>query len=91
MYKEFWSAHARDLCANKDMRHKLKDKLAIQGAINTSWTLHKSTLLDLQAEKLKVFGHQAYPDTVCRPYTLLCRDKPEEDVGRPHQYSPVSV
>ena len=59
-YKEFWNGQAIELCRNEDVRHKLKDKLAIQGAINTSWTLHKSNLLELQAEKLMTAVHQAY-------------------------------
>ena len=54
-YKEFWNAKASELCQDKTVRHKLKDKSAIQGAINTSWTLHKSDLLELEAEELAVY------------------------------------
>lgn len=53
-YKEFWNAQAADLCQDKVVRHKLKDEASIQGAINTSWILHKSDLLQLQAEELAV-------------------------------------
>lgn len=28
-YKEFWNAQAIELCGNEDVRHKLKDKVAI--------------------------------------------------------------
>jgi len=37
------------------VRHKLRDKTAIQGAINSAWTLHKSDLLELQAYELTVY------------------------------------
>ena len=40
-YKLFWNAKATELCQDKAVRHKLKDKAAIQGAINTAWTLQK--------------------------------------------------
>ena len=41
-YKAFWNAKAIELCQDRAVRHKLREKAAIQGAINTSWTLHKS-------------------------------------------------
>ena len=69
-YKEFWNVQAIELCANEDVRHKLKDKLAIQGAINTSWTLHKSSLLELQAEQLTISVHQAYSDDAAAKHIL---------------------
>ena len=46
-YRKFWNEKAYELCSDKEIRHKLNDKVAIQGAINTSWTLYKSGLLDI--------------------------------------------
>ena len=69
-YKEFWNAQAIELCGNEDVRHKLKDKVAIQGAINTSWTLHKSSLLELQAEQLTISVHQTYSDDIAAKHIL---------------------
>lgn len=54
-YKQFWNAKAAELCHDKAVRHKLKDKGAIQGAINSLWTLHKSDLLQLQADEVAVY------------------------------------
>ncbi len=69
-YKEFWNAKAAELCQDKAVRHKLRDKPAIQGAINTSWSLHKSDLLQLQAQELTLYVSQAYTDESVRAVTL---------------------
>ena len=50
-YKEFWNAQALELCTNKAVTQKLKTPKEIEGAINTKWTLHKTELLSLLAEK----------------------------------------
>lgn len=55
-YKEFWNAKASELCQDKTVRHKLNDKSACNPrSHNTSWTLHKSDLLELEAEELAVY------------------------------------
>ena len=51
-YKHYWNEKVIELCNDKQVRHKLKDKGAIQGAVNTSWSLHKSELLQIQADEL---------------------------------------
>ena len=69
-YKKFWNAKAADLCQDKAVRHKLNDKAAIQGAINTSWTLHKSGLLQLQADELAVYASAVHRDEIAQAATL---------------------
>lgn len=51
-YLHFWNSKARELCRSKEARSKLGNKVAIQGAITASWALHKTHLLQLQAEEL---------------------------------------
>ena len=69
-YKTFWNAKAVELCEDTAVRHKLQDKAAIQGAINTSWTLHKSDLLQIQADEVAVYVGQAYADEIAQASTL---------------------
>jgi len=63
-YKEFWNSKATELCKDKRVRHKLKDKPAIQGAINTSWTLHKSDILRVEADEMLQHLSELYTDEV---------------------------
>ena len=69
-YKEFWNAKATELCQDKAVRQKLQDKAAIQGAINSLWTLHKSDLLQLQADELAVCVNHTYTDETRQAYAL---------------------
>ena len=51
------------MCSDKYTRAKLsQDKVAVQGAINTSWTLHKVELLELKAEEMKHRAFEIYPN-----------------------------
>ena len=61
-YRRFWNEKVMELCEDKHVRHKLKDKSAIQGAINTSWTLHKSDLLALQVDELNICMRESYTE-----------------------------
>ena len=63
------NAKASELCQDKTARHKLQDKSAIQGVINASWTLHKSDLLELEAEELAVY--LSAMDDRCTLFLLL--------------------
>ena len=51
-----------ELCRDKQVRHKLRDKSAIQGAINTSWIIHKTDLLKLEVDKMEDSISQVYKD-----------------------------
>lgn len=53
-YRVFWNKEAEKMCKNKAIREKLQNKTAIQGAISSAWVLHKTSLLQLEAEKLFV-------------------------------------
>lgn len=66
-FRNFWNEKAYELCSNNS---KLIDKYAIQGAIYCSWTLHKTKLLQLEAEQLKKDMESVYTDTVTREYIL---------------------
>ena len=79
-YKIFWNDIAKELCQDKDVQHKLKDKSAIQGAINTSWTIHKTDLLQLQADELCEQFSLLYEDEVARTHnTFISGIKQEKD------------
>ena len=52
-YRLFWNDKVYELCSDVSVREKLKDKSAIQGAINVSWTMQKSSLLQIQADEGK--------------------------------------
>ena len=64
-YRSFWNEKALSMCLNKFTRVKLsQDKLAVHGAINTSWTLHKVDLLELKAEEMKRRILEVFSDKV---------------------------
>ena len=65
-YQMFWNTKAAELCSDKSTRSKLGDKVAIQGAINASWILHKTNLLKLKAEELCLKARDVYPEDVER-------------------------
>ena len=52
-YRLFWNDKVYELCSDVSVREKLKDKSAIQGAINVSWTMQRSSLLQIQADEEK--------------------------------------
>ena len=52
-FRRYWNEKASELCSDSSVRRKLKNKAAIQGAIYCSWTLHKTHLLQIQAEELQ--------------------------------------
>ena len=70
-YREFWNTQAVELCANKAVTQKLKTKKEIEGAINTKWTLHKTELLSLLAEKVSVRLSQVYNDPIVQGHSML--------------------
>ena len=72
-YRKFWNDKATELCSDKSIRAKLRNKAAIRGAIDSSWTLHKTHILQLQAEKLVEQTKQLYSDQVahCNELTAV--------------------
>ena len=57
-----------ELCSDVSVREKLKDKSAIQGAINVSWTMQKSSLLQVQADEVREESKTIYTDPVGRAH-----------------------
>ena len=51
-YRKFWNAKSIEYCRDKRVTSKM-DGAAIKGAINTSWLLHKSMLLELQSQQIE--------------------------------------
>ena len=52
-FRSYWNEKAREICGDRSIRGKLQSKAAIQGTIYTSWTLHKTHLLQLQVDELQ--------------------------------------
>lgn len=69
-YRQFWNEKAEELCSDKSVRAKLGNKAAISGAIDCSWTLHKTQILQLQAEKMLQQTKQFYTDEVSHSHEL---------------------
>ena len=69
-FRIFWNAKASELCSDKSVRCKLGDRVAIQGAIHTAWTLHKTTLLQLRSEELTTRVKEVYTSEVEREVKL---------------------
>ena len=57
---------------------KLRDKTAIQGTINSAWTLHKSDLLELQADEVTVYVGEILGNDLTKEATLSTVNKNKE-------------
>lgn len=70
-FRRFWNEKASELCSDSTVTCKLQDnRAAIEGAIYSSWTLHKTSLLQLQVEDIEARCLNVYKDEVVREYTL---------------------
>ena len=69
-YKIFWNREALRVCSDRDAMKQLPSKQEIEGAINITWTLHKSELLQLQVEKINVLATQMFRDETERSHSL---------------------
>lgn len=63
-FRKFWNEKAREICADKGVRAKLRNTSAIKGAIFTSWTLHKTHILKMKADEIEQEAKVAHPDEV---------------------------
>lgn len=61
-FRIYWNEKANEICSDKSIRSKLHNKAAIQGTIYTSWSLHKTHLLQLQVEEFEAQAKKVYPD-----------------------------
>lgn len=73
-FQMFWNEKAHEICADKTLRARLQNKAAIQGAIYTSWHLHKTHLLELQAEEVREQAHKIHQDAVSTEFRLRAVD-----------------
>ena len=74
-FQTFWNEKAHEICADKSLRARLQSKAAIQGSIYTSWYLHKTHLLELQAEDIREEAKKIYQDKVTREFRFSTIDK----------------
>ena len=69
-YLLFWNDKAHELCQDKGVCEKMKgNKRALMGAINCSWTIHRSEIIQLQAEVIEL-ASKVYLDEVNREHKL---------------------
>ena len=67
----FWNDKAVEICSDKSITDELNNnREAIEGAIHSSWTLHKTSLLELEAEELEDKAILVYDDAVARELIL---------------------
>jgi len=52
------------------VKGKLRNKIALQGAICTSWALHKTNLLQLKAEEVQAKARTLYKDDIAWSHVL---------------------
>jgi hypothetical protein len=68
---QFWNDKAVEICSDKSMTDELNNnREAIEGAIHSSWTLHKTSLLELEVEELEDKAILVYDDEVAREVIL---------------------
>ena len=58
-YRKFWNAKSIEYCKDKRVTSKM-DGAAIKGAINTSWLLQKSMLLEFQSQQIEERAQTVY-------------------------------
>ena len=84
-FKRFWNEKATELCKDASVCAKLKhNKVAIQGAIQTAWVLHKTSLLELKAEKVKEESKVVFHDEITLSHILTPVDKNTERMRTAH-------
>ena len=65
-----WNDKAVEIYSDKSITDELNNREAIEGAIHSSWTLHKTSLLELEAEELEDKAILVYDDAVARELIL---------------------
>lgn len=72
----FWNDKAAEICADRSAVRELgNSREAIEGAIHSSWTLHKTSILELQLEELEEKAKAKYDDEVAREHVLMTAKK----------------
>ena len=70
-YKTFWNEQITDIFNDPAMSNRLQDKEMIQGAINISWVLHKTSCLEVLCQEVEVLANKLFPLDTCRQNELL--------------------
>ena len=85
MYLQFWNDKAHELCQDRSVWEKMKgNKRALMGAINCSWTIHRTEIIQLQAEEVIEMASKAYPDEVTKELKLSSIRKNVTRVNEAH-------
>ena len=67
----FWNDKAVEICSDKSITDELNNnREAIEGAIHSSWTLHKTGLMELDVEELEDKATLVYDDDISREHVL---------------------
>jgi len=69
-FRKFWNEKAGELCKDKSVKGKLRNKIALQGAIYTSWSLHKTNLPQVKAEEVQAKARTLYKDDIAWSHVL---------------------
>ena len=84
-FRKFWNEKAFELCSNPSVTRKLQgNRAAIEGVIYSSWTRHKTSLLELQVEELEAKYVKVYKDKVTRDHALIVVKKNMERMLQAH-------
>ncbi len=59
-FRKFWNVEAERICQDKNCLKHLRTKTAIHGAINTAWIMHKSELLFVDADGVRLLAEDKY-------------------------------
>ena len=96
-FRKFWNDKAFELCSHRVVTSTLQDnRAAIEGAIYTSWTLHKTSLLELRMEEIENKCLKVYADEVTREHVLTVAKRNLERMRQAHAstdslYSVISM
>ena len=86
IYLQFWNDKANELWKDKEVREKMKDnKRAFMGAINVSWTIHRTEVIHLQVEEVIELAGQVYPSEATKEHVLSSIRKNTSRVKEAHE------
>ena len=53
-FKQFWNKRIKEITTDESCKKLLPSKAAIKGAVYTDWTLEKTSLLEVEADEIKM-------------------------------------
>ena len=60
-FKQFWNKRIVEISTDERCKALLPTKLAIKGAVYTDWTMEKTTLLEIEADEIKLKAAKLCP------------------------------